>query len=112
TRGFAAVGEPNVAVCLLPGTEVAFEKEIEFERGFGLFSTWRREKRIGDKVARFRQLNADKPNMPHDALEFHNGESVLVTRSCEGEHATVLQLPASLQILKDELELKHAFVVG
>src|SRR5262249_30152648 len=33
TRGFAAVGEPNVAVCLLPGTEVAFEKEIEFERG-------------------------------------------------------------------------------
>jgi hypothetical protein len=26
TRGFAAVGEPNVAVCLLPGTEVAFEE--------------------------------------------------------------------------------------
>jgi hypothetical protein len=25
TRGFAAVGEPNVAVCLLPGTEIAFE---------------------------------------------------------------------------------------
>ena len=25
TRGFAATGEPNVAVCLLPGTEVAFE---------------------------------------------------------------------------------------
>jgi hypothetical protein len=23
TRGFAAVGEPNVAVCLLPGTEIA-----------------------------------------------------------------------------------------
>ena len=22
TRGFAAVGEPNVAVCLLPGTEI------------------------------------------------------------------------------------------
>src|SRR6516165_3064169 len=61
TRGFAAVGEPNVAVCLLPGTEVAFEKEIEFERGFGLFSSWTRQKRIGDKVARFRHLNADKP---------------------------------------------------
>jgi hypothetical protein len=27
TRGFAAIGEPNVAVCLLPGTEVAFEKQ-------------------------------------------------------------------------------------
>ena len=39
TRGFAAVGDPNVAVCLLPGTEVAFEKEIEFERGFAIFSS-------------------------------------------------------------------------
>ena len=48
TRGFAAVGEPSVAVCLLPGTEVAFEKEVEFERGSGLFSSWKREKRIGD----------------------------------------------------------------
>ena len=26
TRGFTAVGEPKVAVCLLPGTEIAFEK--------------------------------------------------------------------------------------
>ena len=95
TRGFAAVGEPSVAVCLLPGTEVAFEKEVEFERGFGLFSSWKREKRIGDKLARFRQLNADKPNMHHDALEFPDGETVLLTRLCEGQHATVLQLPAS-----------------
>jgi hypothetical protein len=31
TRGFAAIGEPNVAVCLLPGTEVAFEKEVQYE---------------------------------------------------------------------------------
>ena len=112
TRGFAAVGEPNVAVCLLPGTEVAFEKEIEFERGFGLFSSWRREKRIGDKVARFRQLNADKPNMHHDALEFPDGGILLVTRLCEGQHARVLQLPASPHSAKDEAERKHAAVVG
>jgi hypothetical protein len=112
TRGFAAVGEPNVAVCLLPGTEVAFEKEIEFERGFGLFSSWKREKRIGDKVARFRQLNADKPNMHHDALEFPDGGILLVTRLCEGQHARVLQLPASPHSAKDEAERKHAAVVG
>ena len=37
TRGFAAIGEPNVAVCLLPGTEVAFEKEVKYERTFSLF---------------------------------------------------------------------------
>jgi hypothetical protein len=62
TRGFAAVGEPTVAVCLLPGTEVAFEKEIEFERGFAILLSlrWEREKAIGDKVARFRQINADQ----------------------------------------------------
>jgi hypothetical protein len=28
-------------------------------------------------------------------LEFPNGESVLVTRLCEGQNATVLQLPAA-----------------
>ena len=112
TRGFAAVGEPNVAVCLLPGTEVTFEKEIEFERGFGLFSSWRREKRIGDKVARFRQLNADQPNVHHDALEFPNGEIVFVTRLCAGQHATVLQLPASPHSVKGEVELKYAAVAG
>jgi len=99
-------------VCLLPGTEVAFEKEIEFERGFGLFSSWTRQKRIGDKVARFRQLNADKPNMHHDALEFPDGGILLVTRLCEGQHATVLQLPASPYSAKDEAERKHAAVVG
>ena len=37
TGGFAAVGEPNVAVCLLPGTEVAFEKEVECEHTLGFF---------------------------------------------------------------------------
>src|SRR5262245_15909892 len=84
----------HVAVCLLPGTEVAFEKEIEFERGFTILLSlrWEREKAIGDKVARFRQVNADKPNVHHDALEFPNGEIVLVTRLYEGQHATVLQL--------------------
>lgn len=30
TRGFSAIGEPNVAVCLLPGTEIALEREAEY----------------------------------------------------------------------------------
>ena len=32
TRGFAAKGEPNVAVCLLPGTELAFERDVRYNR--------------------------------------------------------------------------------
>jgi hypothetical protein len=91
TRGFGAIGEPNVAVCLLPGTEVAFEKEVKYERFFTLFPNVK----LGKKVARFRQINVDRPMVHHDALEFPDGETVLLTRLCEGQHATVLQLPAS-----------------
>ena len=37
TGGFAGVQEPTVAVCLLPGTEVAFEREVECENIFKVF---------------------------------------------------------------------------
>ena len=36
TRGFSGVGEPHVAVCLLPGTEIAFEANVECEPSFGI----------------------------------------------------------------------------
>jgi hypothetical protein len=93
TRGFAAIGEPNVAVCLLPGTEVAFDRDVSYERFFAFLPNIK----LGTKVARFRQINVDKPRVHHDALEFPDGETVLLTRLCEGQHATVLQLPASPQ---------------
>jgi hypothetical protein len=95
TRGFAAVEEPNVAVCLRPGTEIAFDHDIEFEGGRGFFRTWSREARLGVRVARFRQIDVDKPHVHHDALELPSGEIVLVTRLIEGQRATVLQLPAA-----------------
>ena len=91
TRGFAAVGEPNVAVCLLPGTEVAFDRDVECEPAFGFFP----KRKTGQRVARFRHINEEHPSAHHDALEFPNGQTVLVTRLCEGQQATVLQLPAS-----------------
>ncbi len=94
TGGFAAIGEPNVAVCLLPGTEVAFEKEVKYERFFVLFPSLKFGT-LGKKVAQFRQINIGKPGVHHDALEFPDGETVLLTRLCEGQHAAVLQLPAS-----------------
>jgi hypothetical protein len=97
TRGFAAIGEPNVAVCLLPGTEVAFENEVKYERFFILFPSMKYG--FGKKVALFRQINMGKPGVHHDALEFPDGEIVLVTRLCEGQHATVLQLPASPRLV-------------
>jgi hypothetical protein len=92
TRGFAPVGEPNVAVCLLPGTEVAFEKEVTYE--LFLFPSMRHG-RLRKTVAQFRQINMGRPMVHHDALDFPDGETVLLTRLCEGQRATVLQLPAS-----------------
>jgi hypothetical protein len=53
TRGFAAVGEPDVAVCLRPGTEVAFDTEVTYMRGFGLLPN----RKVAEKVAQFRQID-------------------------------------------------------
>lgn len=93
TRGFAAVEDPHVAVCLLPGTEIAFADDIEFEGGLGFLKVWTHEKRAGERTARFRQVDKDKPHVHHDAIELTNGDIVRVSRLCEGQFATVLQLP-------------------
>ena len=93
TRGFSAVGEPRVAVCLLPGTEVVFEREVERQpTGFQLI--FRRTAPLRHQVARFRQVNIDNPCTHHDALEFPDGQIVLLTHLRAGQRATVLQLPA------------------
>jgi hypothetical protein len=93
TRGFAAVGEPHVAVCLLPGTEIAFDENVECEPSFGIGIL--PNKKIEQRLARFRQINMDNPVTHHDALEFPDGQVVLLTRLCVGQRATVLQLPAA-----------------
>jgi len=89
TRGFASVDDVNVAVCLLPGTELAFDRDVEYQN---FLSTVPRK--LGQRVARFRKINENEPKAHHDALEFADGQVVLVSRLCEGQHATVLQLPA------------------
>jgi len=46
------------------------------------------------QTAIFRQVNKDQPRVHHDALEFPDGQTVLLTELVEGQEATVLQLPA------------------
>ena len=108
TGGFAGVQEPTVAVCLLPGTEVAFEREVECEHVFKVF---RSQKLIRQKVARFRQINLEQPNVHHDALEFPDGQVVKLTQLCEGQHATVLQLPASPRATNEAEQQKRGSLV-
>jgi len=86
TCGFAVVGDPNVAVYLLPGTEIAFDHNIEYDRIFG--------RRTGQRLARFQRVNLELP-AHHDALEFPDGKIVLLAKLRPGQHATVLQLPTA-----------------
>ena len=96
TQGFSAVGEPKVAVCLLPGTELAFDDEVRRKETGFLLSFFKKESRhIRHRVGRFRQINMDNPCTHHDAIEFPDGHVVLLTHLCVGQRATVLQLPAN-----------------
>jgi hypothetical protein len=88
TRGFAGADDQKVAVCLHPGTEIAFEKDVQPD---GIMF----RKSVGDRLARFRQIDIDKLHQHHDALEFSNGKIVFLTDLTIGQRAQVLQLPAS-----------------
>jgi hypothetical protein len=91
TRGFAALEDPNTAVCILPGTELSFAAEVQcLPRGL---LGWRM-RAVNYKTAIFRQINKERAAAHHDALEFPDGEVVLLTCLCEDQRATVLQLPA------------------
>jgi len=91
THGFMAAGEPEVAICVLPGTELAFDSDVEYRPQFLSF----RNRKTTERVARFRNINEDNPNAYHDALEFPGGQIVLLNDLIEGQQATVLQLPAT-----------------
>ena len=99
TRGFAASEDPGMAVCLSPGTELAFAGDVECVRGGFLFL---RRKLIKHRTAIFRQINQDDPSAHHDALEFPDGEVVLVTSLSERQRATVLQLPVEARAAAPE----------
>ena len=100
TRGFAAPDEQEVAVCLLPGTELAFREAVRYEPRLGFFGHRKTEQR----VARFRKINGDNPHAHHDALEFPDGEVVLLTNLLEGQRASVLQLPAPPRVKAEAVE--------
>ena len=102
TTGFASVGEPNVVVCLLPGTEIAFDHEIRLKGLFRSIRRWIRGKETGERVARFRKMHPDQANVHHDALDLPSGETVLLTRLCQGQHAMVLQLPVQPERAAEE----------
>jgi hypothetical protein len=87
TRGFAAETDRNVAVCLMPGTELGFAANVKYYR------TWFWAASSGFSVARFRRIDASSHQPHQDALEFPDGKIVLLTTLVRGQRARVLQLP-------------------
>ena len=108
TRGFAAPEDSTTAVCILPGTELAFSEEVKcvpFRLGW-------KAKTINFSTAIFRQINKDVPRVHHDALEFPDGMCVLLTDLLEGQEATVLQLPAQPKTPAEEAAQRRVVYVG
>ena len=96
TRGFCAPEDANLAVCILPGTELSFAADVA-KMPMGLLPWFGRA--IRHKTAIFRQINTERRAAHHDALEFPDGRIVLLTHLREGQTATVLQLPATATAL-------------
>ncbi len=109
TRGFSASDDPGLAVCILPGTELAFAGDVACLPA-GLLG-WK-TKTINYQTAIFRQVNKDKMAAHHDALEFPDGRTVLLTLLCEGQEATVLQLPAQPTNAEEAHEQERVSYVG
>ena len=109
TRGFAASEDANVAVCVLPGTELSFSSQVTCQT-IG-FLPWR-NKVMKHTTAIFRQVNKQRVAAHHDALEFADGQIVLLTFLAEGQQATVLQLPAEPKCAGDLETQKRATYVG
>jgi len=63
-------------------------------------------------TAIFRQVNKQRVVAHHDALEFPDGQVVLLTFLCEGQQATVLQLPAEPKIPRELESQKRSAYVG
>ena len=107
TIGFAAAEDARVAVCVLPGTELAFAKLVEC--GPGDLMGWGR-KTLNHRTAIFRQINKERALAHHDALEFPDGKVVLLTSLWEGQEAVVLQLPAQpMTASEDEAQKRAAY---
>jgi hypothetical protein len=109
TRGFSDIQDADCAVCVLPGTELAFDGEVRLvATGFW---PWR-NRVIGERTAIFRQVNRQKEAAHHDSVEFPDGRIVLLTLLSEGQQATVLQLPAKPKTAEEAESQRRVASIG
>jgi hypothetical protein len=106
TRGFASESDLSVAVCMLPGTELAFAENVKYD------NRWIWTKEINSRVGKFGAIDPDVPHRHHDAIEFPDGSNVLVTQLSEGQRVTVLQLPVARQVATEHARSAAATNAG
>jgi hypothetical protein len=109
TRGFAAPEDANMAVCVLPGTELAFAAAVRCGRsgssGCNVYE-------VNHTTAIFRQIKKENLYTHHDALEFPDGQIVLLTDLFEHQEAMVLQLPAQPATAAEAAAQERVALVG
>ena len=110
TRGFAGAEDRALAVCVLPGTELAFSSAVTITESRFVIG-WKAET-LCHATAIFRQVNKNEQWKHHDALEFPDGRIVLLTQLGEGQEATVLQLPARPTTTVEADAQKRVVIVG
>jgi hypothetical protein len=104
-----ATAEIREVICLLPGTELAFDDGItQTGRGFLGLATKTHEQR----TAIFRQINTEVVHTHHDALELPDGTTMLLTNLEPGQTATVLQLPAAPKTAEEAKAQERLAVVA
>jgi hypothetical protein len=89
TVGFASSTELGVAVCLQPGTELAFETNVRYR------AAWFRSRTVSFNVAKFCKIAPKDAFQHHDALAFPDGSTVLVNTLVRGQRVQVLQMPVT-----------------
>jgi hypothetical protein len=103
TKGFVDAKDHSMAVCLLPGTQLAFAAPV---RAADILN---HDKKVFPfKTAKFVQVDKDDPAVHHDALEFPDGQTVKLNLLFEGQQATVLQLPAEPRNEREREEQRRA----
>jgi hypothetical protein len=113
TTGFAPADEnaptarESTAVCLLPGTEIAFDAPIETVVSYNNPATV-----YNTAVGRFVQINKEQTHAHHDALELPEGQIVMLNHLKEGQLAKVLQLPAAPKTAEEAKEQTRLEVVA
>ena len=115
TRGFAAPEYHTIAVCVLPGTELAFSSAVKVtDPDVPFFDFWKIPtlRTLDHATAIFRQVHKNDPWKHHDALEFPDGDIVLLTHLYEGQEATVLQLPVQPTTAAEEEAQKRVAYIG